>query len=120
VANTYWEGTNNPVFRGDPCKESCFKKRIDTAYPKAALGRASYMNGKPGDHPITDITKYKLPRFSPTADALIAEIVQLGAREELEKAFNLFAPPPLASFESGLRQLRDRVFAERKASGWEV
>jgi hypothetical protein len=78
------------------------------------------MNGKKGDHPITDIVYWKIPRFSPTADALIAEIVHLGAEKELERTFNLFAPPPLASFEFGLTKMRDSVLAERKKSGWEV
>lgn len=78
------------------------------------------MNGKKGDHPITDIVKWKIPVFSPTADALIAEIVQLGARPELESSFNLFMPPPLPAFEAKLKEMRDRVFADRKESGWEV
>jgi hypothetical protein len=78
------------------------------------------MNGKPGDDPITDIVKYKLPRFSPTADKLIAEIVQLGAEQELERTFNLFSPPPLPSFEANLKEMRDRVLADRKERGWEV
>jgi hypothetical protein len=78
------------------------------------------MNGKKGDHPLTDIVKWKIPVFSPSADALIAEIVQLGAREELESGFNLFSPPPPPAFEGKLKEIRDRVLAERKASGWEV
>ena len=78
------------------------------------------MNGKPDDHPITDIVKWKVSRFSPTADALITEIVQLGAERELESAFNLFAPPALPEFEAKLRKMRDRIYADRKQSGWEV
>jgi hypothetical protein len=78
------------------------------------------MNGKPGDHPITGIVKWKLPRFSPIADRLIAEIVQLGAEQELERTFNLFVPPPIHSFEASLKEMRDRVLADRKKSGWEV
>jgi len=74
----------------------------------------STMNGKPGDHPITDIVKWKVPRFSPTADALIAEIVQLGAERELESAFNLFAPPGWFDFEAKLKEMRDRIHADRK------
>src|SRR5712691_10446020 len=35
-------------------------------------------NGKPGDQPLTDITVHGLAVYSPKADALIREIVQLG------------------------------------------
>ena len=78
------------------------------------------MNGKKGDHPLTDIVDWKTGRFSPTADALVAEIVQLGGRTELEREFDLFAPPPLEQFESALRKIRDRLRKEAKESGWEV
>jgi hypothetical protein len=78
------------------------------------------MNGTKGDDPVLDIVYFKIPRFSPTADALIAEIVQLGAQHELESTFNLFAPPPIPSLENQLKEMRDRVFADRKERGWEV
>jgi len=38
-------------------------------------------NGKKGDHPLTDIVSWKIGRFSPTVDALILEIVQLGGEK---------------------------------------
>src|SRR5439155_5045373 len=38
---------------------------------------ARVANGSKGDDPITDILIWKIPVFSPTADALIAEIWQL-------------------------------------------
>ena len=78
------------------------------------------MNGKPGDDPVLDIVTYKILRFSPIADAFISEIVQLGGRRELESAFNLFAPPALPEFEARLKEMRDRIYADRKRSGWEV
>jgi hypothetical protein len=78
------------------------------------------MNGKPGDHPITDIVKWNLPRFSPLADELIAEIVQLGAQQELERTFDLFTPRSLPSFEAKLKEMSDRIFTDRKERGWEV
>jgi hypothetical protein len=78
------------------------------------------MNGKKGDHPLTDILSHKILRFSPTADALIAEIVMLGGQSELEKEFNLFSPPPLPVFEEALRELRDRLWKMAKERGWEV
>jgi hypothetical protein len=77
-------------------------------------------NGTKGDDPILDIVYFKISRFSPTADALIAEIVQLGAQRELESAVNLFAPPPIAALEAELKEMRDRLLADRKERGWEV
>jgi hypothetical protein len=77
-------------------------------------------NGTKGDDPIVDIVYFKIPRFSPTADALIAEIVQLGAQGELGSTLNLFTPPPIPSLENQLRELRDRIFADRKERRWEV
>lgn len=77
-------------------------------------------NGKKGDHPLTDIVVHHLPTFSPTADALIKEIVSLGAQRELEAQFNLFSPPPLDTFEVQLRDMRDTLKKEAKKRGWEV
>jgi hypothetical protein len=77
-------------------------------------------NGKQGDHPITDIVSWKIPRFSPKADALIAEIVQLGGQSELERTFDLFQPPPIDTFESALQQMRDLLWKDAKERGWEI
>jgi hypothetical protein len=77
-------------------------------------------NGKPYDHPITDILFYKLTAFSPAVDVLIAEIIKLGGQAEVEARFNLFQPPPLERFESDLRVMRDRLHREAKERGWEV
>ena len=63
-------------------------------------------NGRKGDHPLTDILVWKIPVFSPAVDALIAEIVQLGGRADLERSFDLFQPPPLGEFEPALQQMR--------------
>jgi hypothetical protein len=72
-------------------------------------------NGKPGDDPIKDIIHYKLPVFSPTIDALIAEIVELGGRLELEvKLINKDPKAPLDVLEAELRALRDKYQEKRK------
>lgn len=76
-------------------------------------------NGKIGDHPITDIVVHHRTVFSPAVDALIAEIVRLGGRQELERRFEWFAPAP-ESFEADLQAMRDRLKVEAKARGWEV
>ena len=77
-------------------------------------------NGKKGDHPITDIVSWKIGRFSPTVDAFILDIIQLGGQTELERTFNLFQPPPLDQFELALQQIRDRLRKNAKDRGWEV
>lgn len=77
-------------------------------------------NGKKGDNPLTDILYWKTTRFSETADALIAEIVKLGGQAELERTFNLFAPPALPDFERSLREIRDQLLRDRRERGWEV
>ena len=78
------------------------------------------MNGKKGGDPILDITHWKVARFPPIADALIAEIVQMGGRDEVERTFNLFDPPPIRQFEGDLQRLRDRILKDRKERGWEL
>jgi hypothetical protein len=78
------------------------------------------MNGKKGDHPLTDILLHNVSVYSPTADSLIKEIVKLGGREELERNFDLLVPPATSVFEAHLQQLRDRLWVEAKARGWEV
>jgi hypothetical protein len=76
-------------------------------------------NGRKGDHPLRDILVWKIPVFSPAVDALIAEIVQLGGRADLERPFDLFQPPPLGEFEPALQQMRD-PYGNAKGRGWEV
>jgi hypothetical protein len=51
---------------------------------------------------------------------LIAEIVQLGGRVELERKFDLFNPPALPQFEAELLLLRDHIRADRQQRGWEL
>jgi hypothetical protein len=88
-------------------------------------------NGKPGDHPLTDILVHELEVFGPAPDALIREICELGGEAELESRFNLLSidprfpragrsPPDMASFESRLRWLRDELRADAVRRGWEV
>ena len=79
------------------------------------------MNGKKGDQPITDILLHNLPTYSPKADALIKEIVQLGGRAELESTFDLMVPPrPIAPFEQKLQKFRDRLYRDAKQRGWDL
>jgi hypothetical protein len=86
-------------------------------------------NGKPGDHPLTDILVHKIEVFSPRADALIREIVELGGKAELDGDINLSAldprfpstePVDLSRLEAQLESLRDRIRADRQQRGWEA
>lgn len=89
--------------------------------------------GGPGDDPITDIVTYRLPVFSPAADLLIAEIVALGGRREIEERYGAFywgppsfkheldsARPMPPNLEDELILVRDRLEIEGRSGGWEV
>jgi hypothetical protein len=87
---------------------------------------ANMPNGKPGDHPLTDILIHKLEVVSPRADALVREIVELGGRDELEADFNLgqldprfppHHPLDLQLMETQLTALRDRLLSDRRERG---
>jgi hypothetical protein len=78
------------------------------------------MNGKPGDHPLTDILVHNLAVFSPEVDALIKEIISLGGGDALEARYNLFSPPSMNEFEDGLRHMLFEVKEDAKRRGWEI
>jgi hypothetical protein len=88
-------------------------------------------NGKPGDHPLTDIVVHRLDVFGAAADSLIRQIYELGGAAQLERRFDLLSIDPrfpipeqppldLAQLESKLRQLRDDLRALAVQRGWEV
>jgi hypothetical protein len=77
-------------------------------------------NGKPGDHPITDILIHKRMAFSADIDSLIVKIIGLGGEKELERSFNLLAPPALPEFERALKEMHERLLKDAKQRGWEV
>lgn len=66
--------------------------------------------GGPGGDPIIDIVTYRLPVFSPTADLLIAEIVALGGRRELQDRYGAFywSPPTFKHELGSLHRACDR------------
>ncbi len=39
-------------------------------------------DGKPGDHPLTDIVVHRIPTYTPTIDALIREIHALAPHDQ--------------------------------------
>ncbi len=77
-------------------------------------------NGKPGDHPLTDIVVHRLRVYSPAVDRLVHDIVELGGREEIADLllleFNNLDHPDLTRLEAILRPIRDRL---RQTGGME-
>jgi len=70
-------------------------------------------NGKPGDHPLTDIVIHGASVYSSTADALVREIVQLGGRDRIERMlyveYNTFNNPDIPKLERVLIEIRDEL-----------
>jgi hypothetical protein len=83
-------------------------------------------NGKPGDHPYTDIVVHHHRVYSDTADALVREIAELAderTRRELADRlltdYNEYCRPDVVALERELTQLRDRLRVDVEARGWE-
>ncbi|MGH7629508.1 MAG: hypothetical protein ACREOF_08955 [Gemmatimonadales bacterium] len=70
-------------------------------------------NGKPGDHPLTDIVVHRRRVYSATIDGLVRDIVELGGREEIADLlliqFNNLQQPDLQKLEPILRSIRERL-----------
>lgn len=73
-------------------------------------------NGKPGDHPYTDILHELRPVYTSSIDDLVREVASLsderGRREladMLMLEYNEFERPDLMKLERTLLELRDRV-----------
>jgi hypothetical protein len=84
-------------------------------------------NGKPGDHPYTDIVIHGRDVYSPRADNLIREIAALSdekARRDLANRlfaeFNEYRNPDVNKLEQVLAELRDRLKQEARDRGFEV
>lgn len=65
------------------------------------------MNGKQGDHPLSDILGHGLPTFNPEVDNLIKELDHLGRWEGQLMWFLMLA------FHDEFRRLRDEGAAEQ-------
>ena len=83
-------------------------------------------NGRPGDHPYTDIVTHKQSVYSQAADDLVREIDALGderTRRELAdrliRNYNELDRPDLAALETELTALRDRLREDAARRGWE-
>jgi len=84
-------------------------------------------NGKPGDHPLTDILLHNRNIYSPIACALVREIAALvdeKTRRELGDLlltkYNEYSKPDIAQLEAYLTDLRDRLKRDAKSRGFEA
>jgi hypothetical protein len=84
-------------------------------------------NGKPGDHPLTDILVHHRDVYSPLAARLIREIAELAdekCRRELGDLlftkYNEYSKPNIYELERYLTELRDALVAEARNRGFEA
>jgi hypothetical protein len=84
-------------------------------------------NGKPGDHPYTDIMVHGRRVYSKAVDRLVREVAELSderGRRELGDMllfeYNEFAKPDLAKLERILSERRDQLRREATERGWET
>lgn len=84
-------------------------------------------NGKPGDHPYTDIITHELRVYSARVDDLVREITRLGDErtirhlaDELLAKYNQYSNPDVEALERELTALRDKLKADAAQRGWEV
>jgi hypothetical protein len=84
-------------------------------------------NGKPGDHPFTDIIYYRRPVYSPDIDDLVRELAKLSdtrGQQELAdmlfREYNEFAKPDLTKLQQILASMRDQRRADAERRGWEL
>ena len=81
-------------------------------------------NGKPGDHPITDILVHHRRVYSKTADALVREIADLGGKDEIADMllteYNEYSKPDVPKLERVLTEIRDRRLRDAREGGWDV
>jgi hypothetical protein len=83
-------------------------------------------NGKPGDHPYTDIVVHKRDVYSQRAADLVREIASLSdekGRHQLAdllwRDYDEFGKPDVAKLERVLMEIRDDLKAQAKSRGFE-
>ena len=71
-------------------------------------------NGRPRDHPLTDIINHKIPTFSPEIDELIRQLHRLIPPNELDEIFYRCCTKPLPDFQSELEAALGRAMTQAK------
>ena len=78
-------------------------------------------NGKPGDHPLTDILIHSRRIYSERADSLVREIADLGGSDQISELlffeYSDFGNPNIPKLENVLAEMRDRLIQEAKERG---
>jgi len=79
-------------------------------------------NGKPGDHPLTDIFVHGLEVYGPEADDLIRKIGELSSETELDEwwAKTIGWSNDRALVVSKATERLEELLRRAKDSGWEV
>ena len=84
-------------------------------------------NGKPGDHPYTDIVIHGRDVYSPHAANLIREIAKLSDEKTRRKLadlllseYNEFDHPDVTKLETVLAEMRDKVLQDARERGFEA
>ena len=84
-------------------------------------------NGKPGDHPLTDILLHNRNIYSQTARDLVREIAGLADEKTrrqlgdlLLTKYNEYSNPDIAELERYLTDLRDKLNSDAKSRGFDV
>jgi hypothetical protein len=82
-------------------------------------------NGKPGDHPLTDIVIHGRRVYSEAADTLVRAIVKLTSREERDRLADLLFQeyndvdnPHVAELELRLTAMLAELEASARTRGW--
>jgi hypothetical protein len=70
-------------------------------------GEERMANGKPGDHPITDITEYGMTVFGAEVDSLIAQLAAEGRSREVDE-IDLWTPVALPDLLAQTRAIAAR------------
>lgn len=78
------------------------------------------MNGKKGDHPLTDLLVHKIPVYTISIDNLIVEISKLVSYDRLYDMFNWYSLPSLPEFEQQLKDILKQFKEDAKERGWEI
>ena len=79
-------------------------------------------NGKPGDHPLTDILVHKVKVYGEETDDLIRKIAELSSYRELDEWWQreIIWSPDRHSVVSNARISLDELLQRAKDSGWET
>jgi len=93
---------------------------LRSAAEHAIVSRTETMAaGGPGDHPLLDVTHYRLRVYGEPADDLVRAIAQYVSIQALEGMFDWWSPPPKDQFEALLRARLADLRSEAARAGWE-